>query len=128
MINSLGFGSNLYRQQKQDIIKQRYNEIYAHEQDHKRAAGSLGGSIVIEKNAQGIPTGGHVDIQMPVLDKNNPDKTIEHADTVINAAMAPSDPSEQDYRVAGEAREIKSQAESYKGQNGQTGQKLNLIA
>ncbi len=131
MINSLGFRSNLYNQQKQNITKQRYDEIYAHEKAHKDAAGSLGGPIVIEKNSQGIPTGGHVDIKMPVLDKNNPDKTIKHADTVINAAMAPSDPSNQDYKVASEAREIKNQAESCKNCQNETeqpGQKLNLTA
>ena len=126
MINPLSFNANsFYNQQKKALIKLRYNEVYAHEQKHKSAAGSLGGAIVIEKNAQGIPTGGHVDIKMPVLDKKNPDKTIKHANTVIKAAMAPSDPSNQDYKVAADAKAIKSQAQNYQKENGQ---KLNILA
>ena len=133
MINAVGT-SNPY----QSLIKQRYDEIYKHEQAHKSAAGSLGGAIVIEKNAQGIPVGGHVDILMPVLDKNNPDKTIKHADKVIKSAMAPSDPSGQDYKVAAEARHIKNEAISAKHNqkadnnnkpsSREIGNKLNLIA
>ena len=98
-------------QQKQALIKKNYAEIYAHEAAHKRAAGSLGGPIVIEKNSEGIPVSGHVSIQMPKIDKANPAKTIEQADIVIKSAMAPSDPSSQDYKVAAEARSIKAQAE-----------------
>ena len=126
MISALGFNSNnIYRQQKNEIIDQRYKEIYAHEKAHKNAAGSLGGSIVIEKDGQGIPVGGHVDIKMPVLDKENPQRTIQHADTVIKAAMAPNEPSGQDYKVASEAKAIKSKAENFQNQSGQ---KLNLLA
>lgn len=124
MIGSLGFNSGLYQQQKNEFIKQRYNEIYAHEQEHKRAAGSFGGAIVIEKDGQGIPTGGHISIKMPVLDKSNPDETIKHADTVIKSAMAPSDPSKQDYKVAAEAKAIKNEATKYKQQSGQ---KFNVV-
>ncbi len=126
MISALNFNSsNIYKQQKNKIIDQRYKEIYTHEKAHKNAAGSLGGSIVIEKNGQGIPTGGHVDIQMPVLDKKDPDKTIKHADIVIKAAMAPGDPSEQDYKVAAEAKSIKNKAKNYQKQSGQ---RLNILA
>ncbi len=98
--------------QKQDLIRRNYREIYNHELAHKNAAGSYGGPIVIEKNSEGIPIGGHVSIEMTRLNKENPTETIEHADTVIKAAMAPSDPSAQDYKVAAEARSIKSKSES----------------
>lgn len=126
MISALGVNSNnIYKQQKNRIIDQRYKEIYAHEKAHKNAAGSLGGSIVIEKNGQGIPTGGHVDIKMPVLDKEDPDKTIKQADTVIKAAMAPNDPSGQDYKVASEAKTIKNKAKNFQNQSGR---KLNFLA
>ena len=126
MISALGVNSNnIYKQQKNRIIDQRYKEIYDHEKAHKNAAGSLGGSIVIEKDGQGIPVGGHVDIKMPVLDKENPQRTIQHADTVIKAAMAPNEPSGQDYRVAAKAKTIKNKA---KNMQNQSGQKLNLLA
>ena len=122
MIRNVRFG-NLYsdfagqqakqnNQQKQDLINKNYNEIYAHEQAHKSAGGALAGNIVIEKNADGIPVGGHVPIKMPALDPNNPQKTIDEANIVIRSAMAPGDPSPQDYKVAARAREIKAQAQS----------------
>ena len=126
------FGS-IQKEQKQRFKEEQYNDIYEHEKAHKDAAGDLGGSIVIENNAQGIPVKGHVDIKMPVLDKTNPDKTIKRADTVIKSAMAPDDPSSQDYKVANEAKSIKSQAENAKNENknslnSQTGKNLNLFA
>jgi len=99
-------------QQKQALIKKNYNEIYAHEAAHKRAAGSLAGPIVIERNSEGIPVGGHVSIMMPNINKSNPQKTIEQADIVFKSAMAPTDPSEQDYKVAKKAKKIKTQAEN----------------
>lgn len=114
---------SMFRNLEQQAIRQRYNEIYAHELAHKNAAGSLAGSIVIEKDANGIPVGGHVSIQMPTLNKANPEETIEHADTVIKSALAPSDPSSQDYKVAAKARAIKAQAENIQKQ-----QKLDYYA
>ncbi len=101
-------------QQKQALISKNYREIYAHEAAHKAAAGSLGGPIVVEKNSDGIPVAGHVDIKMPKLNKSNPQETIDHANIVIKSAFAPSDPSGQDLKVAAEARSIKSQAEQEK--------------
>jgi hypothetical protein len=125
---NFGISNSFNQQQKNAYVQQQYKEIYAHEQAHKRAAGSFGGSIVIEKDSNGIPTGGHVDILMPTLNKEKPDETIKHAETVINAAMAPGDPSEQDYKVAAEARAIKAEAENYKSKNGSVGQNLNVVA
>jgi hypothetical protein len=111
---------------KQDLITKNYNHIYAHEMAHKTAGGSFAGSITIERNADGIPVGGHVPIKMPVLDKNNPQKTIDHANTVINAALAPSDPSSQDYKVANQASQIKMQALAFKAKH--QGKKLDIQA
>lgn len=119
--------NNLYSQQRQEFIKKRYDDIYAHELAHKNVAGAFGGDIVIEKDSNGIPVGGHVSIKMPVLDKKNPDKTIQHANTVINAAMAPSDPSSQDYKVAAEARSILNEANLYKDKS-KSGKKLDIQA
>ena len=102
---------SMFRSLKNQAIRERYNEIYAHELAHKNAAGALAGPIVIEKDSNGIPVGGHVSIQMPAVDPNNPQKAIDQADVVIKSAMAPSDPSAQDYNVANEARRIKIHAE-----------------
>ena len=126
---SFGMSNVQYQQQRQAEIRQRYNDIYAHERKHKNAAGKYGGSIVIEKDANGVPTGGHVNVQMPVLDKQNPQNTIKHADIIIKSAMAPDDPSKQDYKVAAEARGIKAQAKAQQFQNNsQVGSRLNFYA
>ena len=112
--------------QNNHLNKKNYDEIYAHELAHKAAGGSLAGSIVIERNSDGIPFAGHVDIKMPSLNPNNPDKTINDANTVIRSAMAPSDPSDQDYRVAAQAQSIKMQAQAVKDKN--VGNKLDYNA
>ena len=101
-------------QQKQSLIRKNYAEIYAHEAAHKRAGGSLAGAIVIEKNSEGIPVGGHVSIKMPKLNKENPEQTIEQANVVFKSALAPSEPAEQDYKVAKQAKSLISQAERLK--------------
>ena len=109
------------KQQRDALIKKNYDEIYAHELAHKRACGDLAGAIVIERNADGIPFAGHVDIKMPSLNPNNPQKAIDDANTVIRSAMAPSDPSAQDFKVKAQAENIKMQAQALKSKT--TGQK-----
>lgn len=109
--------SAIRNQQKQALIRKNYREIYAHELAHKNAGGSLAGAIVIERNSEGIPVGGHVSIKMPSLNRENPDETINQADIVIKSAMAPSDPSGQDYKVAMQARAVKSKAQGLKNSN-----------
>ena len=103
-----------------------YNHIYNHELAHKNAGGKYAGAIHIQRNEFGIPIAGHVPIQMPTLDKNNPDNTINHANIVIDAALAPGDPSAQDYKVASQARDIKYLAQSYKANH--QGKKLDINA
>ena len=112
--------------QKDALIQKNYSEIYAHEKAHQNAGGSLAGAIVIEKNEEGIPVGGHVNIKMPSLNPQNPQKTIDDANTVIRAAMAPSDPSSQDYAVAAQAQNIKMRAQALKNEH--QGKNLDTIA
>ncbi len=106
--------------------KARYADVYSHELAHKAAAGSFGGAINIDKNAEGLITGGHVDILMPTLDLKNPEKTKNHAQIVFRAAMAPGDPSSQDYKVAFKARSIENAADKAIYDN-KVGKKLDLI-
>ncbi len=107
-----------FEQSKQKLIKKNYNEIYEHEAAHKAAAGSLGGSIHIVNNSAGIPVSGFVPIAMPSMPekptKNGLQKTIDHAKTVIKAAMAPKDPSSADYKVKASAEKTLNKAESKK--------------
>ena len=109
---------------KQELFNKNYNHIYNHELAHKSAGGQYAGAISIERNAEGIPVAGHVPIQMPVFTGKNFQKTIDHANTVIHAALAPSDPSAQDYKVARSAEQIKMKAFAAKNKN--TGNKLDI--
>ena len=111
---------------KQNLINRNYAHIYSHEMAHKLAGGKYAGAISIERNSDGIPIAGHVPIQMPTLNRENPQATIDHANTVIKAALAPADPSEQDYKVANAARTIKMRAVALKSKN--AGNKLDLQA
>ena len=63
---------SIFRNLENQAINQRKREIYAHELAHKNAAGTLAGPIVIDKDSNGIPMGGHVSIKMPILNKTNP--------------------------------------------------------
>ncbi len=124
-------GLNFFGQsQFNDLKKRQYNKIYAHEAQHKTKGGSLAGPIVVEKDANGVAVAGHVDIKMPVLDRINPENTIKDAKTVISSALAPSDPSNQDLKVAAQAKAILSEAQDIKSKNEtQTnGVKLNYYA
>ncbi len=109
--------------------KRQYNKIYAHEALHKSKGGSLAGPIVIEKDKNGVAIAGHVDIKMPSVDRVNPDKTIKDAKTVISSALAPSDPSNQDLKVASQAKSVLLKAQSIKNDNNKKqGLKLNYFA
>ncbi len=99
-----------FRNQQQTLIRKSLSDIYTHERAHKTAGGLLAGPIVIEWQ-NGIPVGGHVSISMPRLNPKNPQKTIDNAEIVINSALAPSDPSAQDYKVANQAKSVKAQAQ-----------------
>ncbi len=111
---------------KQELITRNYNHIYAHEMAHKIAGGSFAGNITIERNSEGIPVSGFVPIKMPVLNKANPQQTIDHANIVIRSALAPGDPSDQDYKVANQAQNIKMQAIAFKAEH--QGEKLDTMA
>ena len=117
---------NSFNQSQFSAFKQQqYNKIYHHEALHKAKGGSLAGPIVIEKDNNGVAIAGHVNIKMPSVDKQNPDKTIKDAKTVVSSALAPSDPSSQDLKVAKEAKSIQSNAENIKSKQGK---KLNYFA
>ncbi len=119
---------NNFSLQKAAIEKEnykRYSDVYAHELAHKSVAGSFGGSIVIDKNPDGLIVGGHVDIKMPGFNPKNPQESKNHAEVVFKAAMAPHDPSTQDYKVAAEAQQIINRANKAIYDN-KVGKKLDI--
>lgn len=88
-----------------ETYKQKTNDhILKHEQAHQSAAGALGGGIVIEKGSDGVAFAGHVPIQIPEVNAGNVDTTKKQNEQVKAAALAPSDPSGQDYLVAAQAQ------------------------
>lgn len=95
--------------QIESVKKQRYDQIMAHEQAH---AAIIGGTPVIETDSNGVAIGGYVQIDIPSVDDNDLEGTIEKAQRVIDAALAPSDPSAQDQNIASQARNVLSQAQS----------------
>jgi hypothetical protein len=102
-------------QQKITELKARDAEVRQHEQAHLRAAGQYatsGASFEYEvaPDGQQYAIGGEVSLDIsPVA--NDPKATIRKAETIKKAALAPAQPSGQDYRVAARADQMKAKAE-----------------
>ncbi|MDR0927609.1 MAG: hypothetical protein LBO69_07585 [Ignavibacteria bacterium] len=101
-------------------LKRIDTEVRAHEAAHLAAAGGLaqgGPSFTYTQGPDGnqYATGGEVNVSMDA-DSSNPDATIQNMQTVIAAAMAPADPSGQDFSVAASARQIIAQMQQLKTQ------------
>ena len=97
-----------------EALKKRDLEVRQHELAHISAGGSYvrGGasySYQTGPDGQRYAIGGEVSIDAsPVPD--DPGATIKKMAVVQRAAMAPKDPSSQDYRVAAQARQAEMQA------------------
>lgn len=89
-------------------------EVRAHEQAHKAAAGAYatGGptyEYVTGPDGKRYAVGGEVQIDTsPVPD--NPEATVQKAQTIRRAALAPAEPSSQDRAVAAKASQLENQA------------------
>lgn len=96
------------KDQLETVKKERYDQIMQHEQAH---AAIIGGTPVIETDANGVAVGGYVAIEVPSVDESDLEGTIEKAQKVIDAALAPSNPSSQDQSVASRAKDVLSKAQ-----------------
>ncbi len=88
-------------------LKQREQEVRAHENAHLAAAGghARGGAhydYTTGPDGQRYITGGEVKIDTSPV-PNDPQATIQKMQTIRQAALAPADPSAQDRRVAAKA-------------------------
>jgi SprA-related family len=105
---------------KVQALQERDRAVRAHEAAHKLAGGSYAGQVsfttVKGPDGQSYAIGGEVPIDTSPV-PNNPDATISKLETVIRAALAPSDPSAQDRQVAAEAQAEIQKAREQKQQN-----------
>jgi len=105
---------NLSEEEKKQVqeLQRTDREVRAHEQAHKSAGGSLTGSASFKTirgpDGKSYAVSGEVKIDTSPV-PNNPEATIRKLEQVKRAALAPSNPSGQDRRVAAEA-EAKIQA------------------
>jgi hypothetical protein len=97
------------------------SRVRAHEAAHLAAGGGVvtgGASFSYERGSDGkmYAVGGEVPIDSG--EANTPEATIAKAQQILAAAMAPADPSPQDYRVASSAviMEMKAKADMLKEQ------------
>lgn len=94
-------------------LKARDREVRAHEAAHLAAAGSYatgGISYTYQTGPDGVnyAVGGEVGID--TSPENTPEETLSKAQTIRTAALAPAEPSPQDYRVAAQANQLATQA------------------
>ncbi|MCF7934795.1 MAG: hypothetical protein K9L28_00415 [Synergistales bacterium] len=86
-------------------LRQADRKVRAHEQAHMAAGGELAGgarySFQTGPDGRRYAVGGEVSIRIPKGD--TPEETITLMEKVKRAALAPADPSPQDYRVASRA-------------------------
>jgi hypothetical protein len=88
--------------------------VRAHEAAHMAAAGGLaqgGANFTTVRGPDGrmYAVGGEVSID--VSPGRTPEETLSRAQAIRRAALAPADPSAQDYRVAAQAAQMAAQAQ-----------------
>lgn len=100
-------------QQEVNKLQARDTEVRAHEAAHKAAGGGLAGSASYsyQRGPDGkmYAIGGEVPISFEK--GSTPQETIANARQVAAAAMAPANPSPQDFSVATSARMMEMQAQ-----------------
>lgn len=95
-------------------LKERDAEVRAHEMAHVAAGGRYVTSgpsydYQIGPDGKGYAIGGEVGIDTS-MDSGDPAANLEKARAILRAAMAPAEPSAQDYQVAAAARSMEAQA------------------
>jgi hypothetical protein len=121
----------LTEEEKQQVseLKQRDAEVKAHEAAHLGAAGGLargGASYEYQKgpDGQNYAIGGEVSIDSSAV-TDDPEATIAKAQQIRSAALAPTNPSSQDYKVAAKASQMEAEASQELSKNGQNSQDSN---
>jgi len=98
-------------------LKSTEEKVKAHEAAHKSsgaATGPISYTYTRGPDGKNYITGGEVPVNIST--GSTPEETISRMQQVIQAALAPSDPSPQDRAVAAQAANIKLQAQQEKAQ------------
>lgn len=120
-------GKKLSEEEQREVekLKQRDTEVRQHEQAHIAASGGHakgGASFEYQTGPDGkrYAVGGEVSIDTSPV-RNNPDATIQKAQTLKRAALAPAQPSGQDRAVAAAAAKMEQEAQMEKMKATQSG-------
>lgn len=101
-------------QEQVEELQQTDQEVRSHEQAHKSAAGPYAGAISYETttgpDGREYAIGGSVQIDTSPI-PGNPQATIRKAEIVERAALAPADPSPEDFAVARAAQNLRLEAQ-----------------
>lgn len=94
-------------------LKRRDQEVRRHEEAHITAGGTLVKSgphyeYVTGPDGKQYAVNGYVNID--VSPEKEPEQTIRKADRIVKAALAPANPSSDDYAIASNARRMKARA------------------
>lgn len=113
--SSLAKKSELSPEERAQVsrLQARDREVRQHEAAHLAASGGLatsGASFTYQKGADGVnyAIGGEVSINTSA--GRTPQETIQRAQTIKAAALAPADPSGADRAIAGAAAQMEAQA------------------
>lgn len=117
-------------QQVIDQLKARDYEVKAHEMAHLSAAGgySIGGmsfTYQVGPDGRQYAVGGEVGIDVSAV-AGDPEATLQKAMVVYAAALAPAEPSQQDYKVASAATQMMAKARADIMAHSQAERKIEL--
>ncbi len=103
----------LETQRNVEKLKAIEQGVIAHEMAHKGVGGAYAGAVsytyIKGPDGKRYITGGEVSIDISAA--GSPEATVRKMRQVIGAALAPVDPSAQDYRVASQAQALQLEAQ-----------------
>lgn len=103
------------QQAQLDQLKARDREVRQHEQAHLSAAAGLavsGASFAYQKGPDGVNYAVGGEVRIDTSPGRTPEETLQRAQTIRAAALAPADPSGQDRAVAAKAASMAQEARS----------------
>lgn len=94
-------------------LKARDREVRAHEMAHLAAAGGLamsGASFTYQRGADGVNYAVGGEVKIDTSSASTPEQTMRKAQKIRAAALAPAQPSNQDFAVAAKAAQMAAEA------------------